>query len=179
MYVEHQIEVVTRRSQYRLKKAKEREHIVEGLVKALDMIDAVVATIRRSADADDARTELMTKPFEFTEVQANSFARPEDGVANAVRQIDFAGFGDALQTGVAVIEVGVMPANYPVAQRLKTEIVEIFHASRNHRVRIDTGDPRAELRGLGGARRHESEIFANFSPCPKRFGQNLGSTQGG
>ena len=46
VYVDHQIEVVTRRTEYRLRKAKEREHIVEGLVKALDMIDAIIALIR-------------------------------------------------------------------------------------------------------------------------------------
>ena len=128
--------------------------------------------------ATRTRRDFAVGQQQFTEMQTNFSARPEDGVTNAIRQIDFAGFGGTLQTGVAVIEVRVMPANYPVAQCLKAEIVEIFHASRNHRVRIDTGDPRAELRGLG-ARRHESDIFANVSPRPKRFWEDLGSMQGG
>lgn len=70
-YVKHQIEVLTRRSQFRLDKAKAREHIVEGLVKALSMIDEIVDTIKKSADRDDARKKLMKKPFDFSEVQAN------------------------------------------------------------------------------------------------------------
>ena len=60
-----------RRTEYRLRKAKERAHIVEGLVKALDMIDAIIALIRGAADVDTARAGLMAKPFEFTEIQAN------------------------------------------------------------------------------------------------------------
>jgi DNA gyrase subunit A len=69
-YVDHQIEVIRRRTEYRLKKARDRAHIVEGLLKALDMIDAIIATIRASDDKPSARTALMAAPFEFTEVQA-------------------------------------------------------------------------------------------------------------
>ena len=60
-----------RRTEFRLRKAKDREHIVEGLVKALDMIDAIIALIRGAADVETARTGLMAKPFEFSEIQAN------------------------------------------------------------------------------------------------------------
>jgi len=70
-YVDHQIDVVTRRSEYRLNKARERAHIVEGLLKAIDMLDQVIATIRASDDRAAARTALMAEPFSFSEVQAN------------------------------------------------------------------------------------------------------------
>jgi DNA gyrase subunit A len=70
-YADHQIEVVTRRSQFRLDKARARAHIVEGLLKALDMLDLVIATIRSSDDRAAARTALMSTPFEFSEIQAN------------------------------------------------------------------------------------------------------------
>jgi len=69
-YIDHQIEVVTRRSQFRLRKAQERAHIVEGLLRAIDMLDAVIATIRASDDKPAARTALMAEPFSFTETQA-------------------------------------------------------------------------------------------------------------
>jgi DNA gyrase subunit A len=69
-YIDHQIVVVTRRSQYRLKKARDRAHIVEGLLKAIDMLDLVIATIRGSDDRPAARTALMATPFEFSEEQA-------------------------------------------------------------------------------------------------------------
>jgi DNA gyrase subunit A len=69
-YVDHQVEVVTRRSQYRLDKARARAHIVEGLLKALDMIDQIIALIRGSDDKAHARQGLMAPPFEFSEEQA-------------------------------------------------------------------------------------------------------------
>ena len=67
----HQVEVVTRRTQYRLRKAQDRAHIVEGLVRALDMIDAVIELIRGGADVAAARDALMAEPFAFSEIQAN------------------------------------------------------------------------------------------------------------
>ncbi len=70
-YIGHQIEVVTRRSQYRLRKAQARAHIVEGLLKAIDMLDQVIATIRGSDDRAAARVALMATPFDFSEEQAN------------------------------------------------------------------------------------------------------------
>ncbi|HEX9505429.1 MAG TPA: DNA gyrase subunit A, partial [Acidimicrobiia bacterium] len=71
VYVIHQMEVVQRRTEFRLRKAQERSHIVEGLVKALDMIDAIIALIRGAADVETARAGLMLKPFGFSEIQAN------------------------------------------------------------------------------------------------------------
>jgi DNA gyrase subunit A len=70
-WLDHQVVVVTRRTQYRLEKAQARLHIVEGLVKALDMIDAIVKAIRASKDRAAARDALMSKRFEFSEIQAN------------------------------------------------------------------------------------------------------------
>ncbi len=52
VYVAHQVEVVTRRSEYRLRKARDRAHILEGLLKALDMIDQIITLIRGSESAD-------------------------------------------------------------------------------------------------------------------------------
>jgi DNA gyrase subunit A len=69
-YVDHQVEVVRRRSEYRLGRAWDRAHIVEGLLKAIDMLDAVIATIRGSDDRPAAREALMVEPFSFSDVQA-------------------------------------------------------------------------------------------------------------
>src|SRR6202034_2068992 len=69
-YIAHQVEVVTRRTQYRLRKAEARAHIVEGLLKAIDMLDLVISTIRGSDDRSAARVALMAAPFEFSEEQA-------------------------------------------------------------------------------------------------------------
>jgi topoisomerase IV subunit A len=70
-YIEHRKEVVTNRSQYELKKAHERQHIVEGLMKALSILDEVIATIRASRDKRDAKDNLIAK-YEFTEAQAEA-----------------------------------------------------------------------------------------------------------
>ncbi len=69
-YVEHQQEVVRRRTEYRLAKAKARAHIVEGLLKALDLIDEIIAAIRASENRGAARDALMGEGFEFSELQA-------------------------------------------------------------------------------------------------------------
>jgi DNA gyrase subunit A len=69
-YADHQVDVVTRRTAYELKKAEERDHIVQGLLIALQNLDAVIKVIRGSRDADEARTKLM-KQFKLSEIQAN------------------------------------------------------------------------------------------------------------
>ena len=74
-YIDHQIEVITRRSQYRLDEALRRAHIVEGLLKALDLIDEIIAAIRASADKSAAREALMAAPFEFLASADKSAAR--------------------------------------------------------------------------------------------------------
>ncbi|MEV6229314.1 DNA gyrase subunit A [Saccharopolyspora shandongensis] len=70
-YVKHQVEVIVRRTKFRLKKAEERAHILRGLVKALDMLDEVIALIRRSPTVDDARTGLI-ELLDVDEIQANA-----------------------------------------------------------------------------------------------------------
>ncbi len=69
-YVDHQVEVVTRRTRYELKRAEERDHIVQGLLVALANLDAVIKIIRGSRDAEEARAKLM-KQYKLSEVQAN------------------------------------------------------------------------------------------------------------
>jgi DNA gyrase subunit A len=69
IHIEHRVEVITRRTQFDLDKAQKRQHILAGLLIALEHLDAVIETIRRSDSADDARTQLMER-FGLTEAQA-------------------------------------------------------------------------------------------------------------
>ena len=69
-YVEHRLDIITRRTEYRLRKARERSHIVEGLLEALDNIDLVIVIIRGAADVPDARVGLITQ-LGLSEIQAN------------------------------------------------------------------------------------------------------------
>ncbi|MEV8606647.1 DNA gyrase subunit A [Amycolatopsis sp. NPDC051373] len=70
-YVKHQVEVIVRRTKFRLQKAEERAHILRGLVKALDLLDEVIALIRRSPSADEARPALM-ELLDVDEIQATA-----------------------------------------------------------------------------------------------------------
>lgn len=70
-YIEHQKEVVIRRTEFDLQKARDRQHIVEGLMKALSILDEVIATIRASKDKRDAKDNLIIK-FQFSEAQAEA-----------------------------------------------------------------------------------------------------------
>ncbi|GER70261.1 DNA topoisomerase 4 subunit A [Weizmannia acidilactici] len=70
-YIGHQKEVVTKRTEFDLKKARDRKHIVDGLVKALSILDEVIAAIRASKDKKDAKSNLVAK-FGFTEPQAEA-----------------------------------------------------------------------------------------------------------
>jgi DNA gyrase subunit A len=69
-YIDHQIEVITRRSTFRLQKANDRNHILEGRLKALNVIDEIIKLIRASEDAASAKEALMGKKYGFTERQA-------------------------------------------------------------------------------------------------------------
>ncbi len=68
-FIKHRLVVTTRRSQFELKKAKDRAHILEGLIIALDNIDEVIQTIKKSNNSDDAKINLIKK-FNFSELQA-------------------------------------------------------------------------------------------------------------
>ena len=70
-FVDHRHEVVVRRTEFELRKAEERAHILEGLIIASDNIDEVIALIRASSNADEARAKLIEK-FELTEIQAKA-----------------------------------------------------------------------------------------------------------
>ncbi|MCE7988304.1 MAG: DNA gyrase subunit A [Caldilinea sp. CFX5] len=71
LFIQHREEIVRRRSEFELAKARERAHIVEGLLHALDILDEVIDTIRRSQNVDTARANLV-KNFKFSEVQAQA-----------------------------------------------------------------------------------------------------------
>ncbi|MCK6462298.1 MAG: DNA gyrase subunit A [Candidatus Pacebacteria bacterium] len=85
-FVNHREVVVRRRTQYDLNRALDRAHILEGLKKALDHIDAIIKTIRASKDRDDAQKQLMAK-FKFSDKQANAILEMKlQSLANLERQ---------------------------------------------------------------------------------------------
>ncbi len=72
LFLDHRREVLRRRSEHQLQKAQEREHILTGLLRAIDLLDQVIATIRGAESATAALGLLQAEPFEFSEVQARA-----------------------------------------------------------------------------------------------------------
>src|SRR5207253_2651760 len=70
-YLDYQRDIVTRRSKHELRQAEKRAHVLEGYLKALDNLDAVITLIRNAADTDDAREGLISQ-FELSEIQAQA-----------------------------------------------------------------------------------------------------------
>ena len=103
-YVAHQVDVITRRSQFRLDKAQRREHILEGRIKALDVIDEVIALIRASDDVAAARAGLMAEPFGFTEVQANDILDMQLRQLTRLSRIDLETELESIREQIAELE---------------------------------------------------------------------------
>jgi DNA gyrase subunit A len=141
-YVGHQVEVVRRRTEYRLRKARDRAHIVEGLLKALDMLDQVIALIRGSADVEEARTGLMAAPFDFSEIQANHILdMPLRRLTGLERQKLIDEFTELNATIAELESILADPAK--LRGVIKTELGEIrdkFGNDRRSQITFDPGD---------------------------------------
>jgi DNA gyrase subunit A len=141
-YLEHQVDVITRRSEYRLRKAKERAHIVEGLIKALDLIDEIIATIRASEDKDDARNKLQAMPFEFSEVQAEYILDMQLHRLTRLGRAQLEEEMEKLRATIAELEAILADRNV-LYQVIKDELGEIRakHGSdRKSQITFDAGD---------------------------------------
>ena len=142
VYVGHQVEVVTRRSQHRLDVAQRRAHIVEGLIRALDHIDAIIAIIRGSEDAAAAREALMGEPFSFTEIQATHIL---DMQLRRLAQLEGQKLRDEmteLQATIAALEA-ILADEGKLRAVIKEELAAIrdeFGDGRRTRVVFDPGD---------------------------------------
>jgi DNA gyrase subunit A len=141
-YVAHQVVVVRRRTEYRLRKDRARAHIVEGLLRALDMLDEVIALIRGSADVAAARQGLMAEPFSFSELQAAEILdMPLRRLTGLERQKLIDEFNE-LQARIAGYE-SILADETELRGVIKTELIEIrdkFGNDRRSRIAFDPGD---------------------------------------
>ena len=145
-YVAHQVEVITRRSEYRLKKATARAHIVEGLLKALDMIDAIIAMIRASEDKAAARAGLMAAPFEFSEEQAEHILDMTLSRLTRLSRSQFESEMAELRETIAGLEA-ILADPAKLRGVIKTELGQIrddFAEPRRCEVTFDPGTESAE-----------------------------------
>jgi DNA gyrase subunit A len=141
-YVAHQVEVVRRRSEYRLRRAQDRLHIVEGYLKALDHIDAIIALIRGSESAEAARDALMAQPYEFSETQARHIL---DMQLRRLAQLEHQNLRDEaneLAQTIAELEA-ILGDEVKLRTVIKDELGEIrekYGDDRKTEITIDPGD---------------------------------------
>src|SRR3954452_15779118 len=141
-YVDHQIEVIRRRSEFRLRKARDRAHIVEGLLKALDMIDAIVTLIRGSDDRAAARAGLMEAPFAFSEIQANHILDMTLGRLTRLGRSELEEEMAKLRETIAALEA-ILGDELRLRQVIKDELGEVrseFATPRRAQITFDPGE---------------------------------------
>ena len=141
-YVTHQVEVVVRRSEFRLAAARARLHILEGLVRALGAIDEVIATIRASADTGAARAALVAEPFEFSEAQANHIL---DMALSRLTRLGLSQLeAEAADKRSLIAELEALLADdHRIRMAIRDELQEIaekFGVSRRSSLEIDPGE---------------------------------------
>lgn len=141
-YVGHQIEVITRRSEFRLRKARDRAHIVEGLIKALDLIDEIIAAIRASADKPAAREALIAEPFEFSDVQAEHILDMQLSRLTRLGREQLESELAELRETIAELEA-ILADDARLRQVIKDELVQIradYATDRRSEITLDPGD---------------------------------------
>src|SRR3984957_5625630 len=145
-YVAHQVEVVTRRSEFLLDKYQSRAHVVEGLLKAIDMLDQVIATIRGSDDRPAALEALRATPFDFSEEQANHIL---DMTLSRLTRLGRSNLEEEMTKLLEEIAELESILNDPAKLRgvIATEMTEIrdkFADERRTRITHDPGDMNVE-----------------------------------
>jgi DNA gyrase subunit A len=141
-YVRHQIEVITRRSQFRLDKARRREHILDGRIKALNVIDEIIALIRGSEDAAAAKTALMAEPYEFSEAQAVDILDMQLRQLTRLSRIDIEAELENIRAAIAELEA-ILADDVKLRGVIKDEMTAVreqFATDRVCRITFDEGE---------------------------------------
>jgi DNA gyrase subunit A len=139
-YVAHQIEVITRRSEFRLGKARDRAHIVEGLLRALDVIDTIIALIRASEDRPAARAALQAEPMLFSEVQTNYILDMQLGSLTRLNKVKLEEELTELRTTIAGLEL-ILSDDSHKRTLIAAELVDIKAKHATPRKALITFDP--------------------------------------
>jgi DNA gyrase subunit A len=148
-YLDFQREVVTRRSKFELRRAEERAHVLEGYLKALDDLDAVIALIRGSADPDEARAGLISE-FEFSEIQAQAILDLRLQRLTGLERKRIQDEYDDLQERIAELRaiLGDEARIDAVIKDELLEIKEIYGKNDERRTEIVAGEEELELEDL-------------------------------
>lgn len=136
-YLAHQVEVIRRRTEFEKRKAEERAHILEGLRKALDVIDQIIAIIRGSRDSETAKNELIAQ-FEFTAVQAQAILDMRlVRLTGLEREKIDAEYNDLMELIRRLIEILSSEANiHAIIEDELTDIKQRFNDERRTELRV-------------------------------------------
>jgi DNA gyrase subunit A len=140
-YIRHQVVIITQRTQYRLRKARERAHVLEGLIVALDNLDAVISLIRNAESADAALTELQGR-FDLSEVQARAILDMQLRRLAALERQRILDEYAELQERIADLE-GILADPSRIREIIVSELVELrerFGDARRTRILPAEGD---------------------------------------
>jgi len=132
-YVRHQLEVVTRRTQFRLDKARDRSHILEGRLKALNVIDKLIKLIRESEDPTAAKAALMAEPYEFSERQAVDILDMQLRQLTRLSRIDLEKELADVQTRIAEYE-SILASDEKLRTVIKDELIDVRKTFATDRV---------------------------------------------
>jgi len=132
-YVRHQIEVVTRRTQFRLDKARDRGHILEGRLKALNVIDKIIKLIRESEDPTAAKAALMAAPYEFSERQAVDILDMQLRQLTRLSRIDLEKELADVQSRIAEYE-SILASDEKLRNVIKDELIDVRKTFATDRV---------------------------------------------
>lgn len=141
-YVAHQVEVITRRSRFRLDRARRRAHIVEGFLRALDLIDKIIAAIRASADRSSAIAALQSEEFAFSEVQATEIVDMRLSTLTRLGRERLEEEMAQLRSTIADLEA-ILSDEGTLRGVIKDELAQIrseFATERRSAVEVDEGD---------------------------------------
>ena len=138
-YIEHQIEVIVRRTKYRLSEREKRAHILRGYLKALDALDAVIALIRGSANSDEAREGLM-KLLDVDEIQANAILDMQLRRLAALERQKITDEYDSLMTEIKELEA-ILASPEKQREIIKSELADVAEKyGDERRTQIIAGD---------------------------------------
>jgi DNA gyrase subunit A len=148
-YLNFQREVVTRRSKYELRQAEKRAHVLEGYLKALDNLDAVISLIRAAADTDDAREGLM-REFDLSEIQAQAILDLRLARLTSLARKEIEGEYKDLQERIAELRA-ILGEPARIDGVIKDELLEIksiYGKTDDRRTEIVAAEEELELEDL-------------------------------
>ncbi|OGE98978.1 MAG: DNA gyrase subunit A [Candidatus Doudnabacteria bacterium RIFCSPLOWO2_12_FULL_42_9] len=175
-YIKHRLEIIKRRTVFDLNKAKDRAHILEGLKKALDHIDAIIATIKKSETTEEAHAALMSK-FKLSDKQASAILQMQ---LRALAGLERKKINDELKEKYALIEEleDLLKSEKKMRGVVKTELTELKDKYGNPRKTTLVKQPIGEFKVEDLIPEEQAMVIITKSGYVKRLPPETYKTQG-